>query len=102
VIGYHAATTQTGGGQEAVDGPFLGVGMLGHGGEDAPCDAPDVARLKVLGQHRCYDLVARAAADSRGIFGAAEDRVSAEEWRGYEPGHGGFGPNFDVFDYNHI
>jgi hypothetical protein len=45
----------------------------------------------MLGEHRRYDLVARAAANSGGVFGAAEDRVSAEEGRGYEPGHDGFG-----------
>jgi hypothetical protein len=41
----------------------------------------------MLGEHCRYDLVARAAADGGGVFGAAEDRVSAEEGRGYEPGH---------------
>jgi hypothetical protein len=58
--------------------------------------------MKMLGEHRRYDLVARAAANSGGVFGAAEDRVSAEEGRGYESGHGGFGRYFDKFDYSHI
>ena len=102
VIGDRAATAQTGGGQEAIDRPFLGVGMLGHGCEDAPRDAPDVARLKMLGKHRRDDLVLRTAADSRGVFCAAEDRVSAEEGRGYEPGHGGLGLYFCTIDSNHI
>src|SRR3546814_216392 len=48
VIGDHAAPAQTGGGQEAVDGPFAGVGMLGHGCKDTARDAPDVAGLKML------------------------------------------------------
>ena len=102
VISDHAPTAQTGGGQEAVDRPFPGVGMLGHRREDATRDAPDVARMKMLGEHRRDDLVLRATANSRGVFGAAEDRVSAEEGRGYEPGHGGFSQYFDKFDYNHI
>jgi hypothetical protein len=56
----------------------------------------------MLGKHGRYDLVVRAAADSGGVFGAAEDRMSAEEGRGYEPGHGGFGRYFCEIDCNHI
>lgn len=51
-------------------------------GHDILRGAPDVARLKMLGEHHRDDLVLRATADSGGIFGAAEDRVSAEEGRG--------------------
>ena len=69
VIGDRAAMAETGGGQEAVDRPCRGVGMLGHRGEDATGDAPDVAGLKMLGEHRRDDLVSRSAANRRGVFG---------------------------------
>ena len=89
VIGDRAAKAQTGGSQEAVDRPCRGVGMLGHRGEDATGDAPDVAGLEMLGEHRCDDLVLRPAANGRGIFLPPEDRVGAEEGRGDESRHGG-------------
>ena len=102
VIGDRAAMAQTGGGQEAVDRPCRGVGMLGHRGEDATGDAPDVAGLEMLGEHRRDDPVLGAAANSRGVFGATEDRVSAEEGCGDEPGHGSSGRYFNVIDDSHI
>ena len=91
VVSDHATAAQTGSGQETVDRPFGGVGMLGHGREYATRDAPDVARLKMLGEHRRDHLVVGTTADSRRVLGAIEDRPSAEEGSGYEPGHGGYG-----------
>ena len=88
-IGDGAAKAQTGSGEEAVDRPCRGVGMLGHRGEDATGDAPDVAGLDMLGEHRCDDLVVRLATNGRGVFGPAKDRVGTEEGRGEEPGHDG-------------
>ena len=72
--------------QEAVNGPTGRVRVLGHGREDLPGDASDVARLEMLGKHCRHDPVARFAAD--GVLGPAEDGMRAEERRRDEPGHG--------------
>ena len=102
MIGDRAAMVQAGGDQEAVDRPCRGIGMLGHRCEDAPRDAPEVAGSKMLGEHRRDGLIFRTAADSRCVFGAAEDRVSAEERCGDEPGHGSSGRCFNVIDDSQI
>lgn len=91
VAGDDAIPSQAGSGQEAIDGPDPGVGVSGHGREDTPRDTPDVARLQMLGEHRGDGPVTGAAADGGGVFVAAEDRVCAEEGRGDEPRHDGFG-----------
>ena len=49
------------------------------------------ARVKMLSKHLRNDLVVNASADCGGVFGAAEDRVRAEQWPGDEPGHGSSG-----------
>lgn len=53
--------------------------MLGNGSEDAPTDALDIACAEVLGEHRCYSLVAGAATDRGSVIVAAEDGVLAEK-----------------------
>ena len=49
VIGNDATRAQPRGCQEAVNGPTAFVRVLGHGREDLAGDAPDVARLEMLG-----------------------------------------------------
>ncbi len=63
VAGDDTVPSQAGSGQEAIDGPDPGVGVSGHGREDAPRDTPDVARLQMLGEHRGDGPVTGAAAD---------------------------------------
>ena len=90
VIGNHAPLAQAGGGQETVNRPFSGIGMFGHRREDSARNASDIACLKMLGKHCRDDPVLRPAANSSGVLSTTEDRMGAEEGRGYEPGHGGF------------
>ena len=87
MISDDAAGTQAGCSQKTIDGPRLGIGMFGYGSEDTPCDAPNIARSKMLGEHCSDDLVAGFATDGGGVFGASENRMRAEEGSRYEPGH---------------
>ena len=91
VTGDDRIAAQAGSSQKAIDGPGPGIGVLGHGREHTARDTPDVARPLMLGEHRGDGPVAGAAANGGSVFFAAEDRVCAEEGRGYEPRHGGFG-----------
>lgn len=61
--------------------------MFGYGREDLPRDAPNIARSKMLGEHRSDDLVIGFATDGGGVFSAPENRMRTEEGRRYEPGH---------------
>jgi hypothetical protein len=62
VIGDDATSAQTGRRQEAIDRPFVGIGMLGDGSENAPRHTPDISCVKMLGEHRRDDLVVGATA----------------------------------------
>ena len=55
--------------------------MLGYGREDFAGDAPDVARLHMLGKHCRHNPVTWLAADGGRILRPAEDGTRAEEWR---------------------
>lgn len=61
--------------------------MFGYGREDAPRDALNIARPKMLGKHRSDDLVTGFATDGGSVLAASENRMRTEEWRRYEPGH---------------
>ena len=61
--------------------------MFGYEREDAPCDALNIARSKMLGKHRSDDLVAGFATDGGSVFAASENRMRTEEWRRYKSGH---------------
>ena len=76
--------------------------MLGYRGEDATGNAPDVAGLEMLGEHRRDDLVFRPAANGRGILRPPEDRIGAEEGRGDESRHAGSGDFFNRLAVNYI
>ena len=102
VIGNDAARAQPRRRQEAVNGPATRVRVLGHRREDLAGDAPDVARLEMLGKHCRHDPVARLAADGGGVLGPAEDGMRAEERRRDEPGHGNLPRYFVKVFHNHI
>ena len=61
--------------------------MFGYEREDAPCDALNIARSKMLGKHRSDDLVTGFATDGGSVFAASENRMRTEEWRRYKSGH---------------
>ena len=102
MICNHPVDSQSRGSKESVDDPFPSVSMLWNGSEDATGDAADVPGSKMLSEHLRDDLVIGTAADSRGVFGTAENGVVAKEWSGNESGHGVCKSNSFKFDYNHI
>ena len=65
VVSYRAVGTKAGCRQKVVDAPGLGIGMFGHGREDAPCDATNISCLKVLREHHSNNLVIGFATDGR-------------------------------------
>ena len=75
VIGDDAARAQPRRRQEAVNGPTACVRVLEHRREDLAGDAPDVARLEMLGKHCRHDPVARLSADGGGVLGPADAAV---------------------------
>ena len=75
---------------KAIDRPRLSVAMFRHRREQPPCQAADISRAGVLGEHGGDNLVVGFASDGGGIFHPVEDRVGTEERERQGARHGDF------------